>query len=65
MRPLDFHAQAIEKLTKRYSNGIDSLITGNDFLHTHVFKEYALGFSLPQYDIFLKGGNGSDVSKIV
>ncbi|MBO9203222.1 MULTISPECIES: hypothetical protein [Niastella] len=62
MEPLDFHTQAIEKLTRRYSNGIDNLITGNDVLHTHVFKEYIPDFSLPQYDIFLTGGDAPVLS---
>ena len=62
MSPQDFHTQSIEKLARRYSNKIDSLITGNDFLHTHVFKEYVLGFSLPQYDVFLKGGDAPILS---
>jgi hypothetical protein len=62
MMPLDFRSQAIEKLTRRYSNGIDCLITGKDSLHTHVFKEYVLGFSLPQYEIFLKGGDAPVLS---
>lgn len=62
MRPLDFHAQAIEKLTSRYRNGIDCLITGNDFSHTHIFKEYAHDFSLSQYGIFLKEGDAPILS---
>lgn len=62
MKPLDFHALAIEKLTRRYSNGIDCLITGNDVLHTQVYKTYNPNFSLPQYDISLKGGDAPILS---
>jgi len=62
MSPLEFHTQAIEKLIRRYSNGIDCLITGNDSLHTRIFKEYTTGFSLPQYNIYLKEGDAPILS---